>query len=253
MEIKEIIKDLRKQRKLSAQQVADLCGISIGVYKAYESGQRNLGVPALQKLADFYNVSVDYLLGRDVPTPPTLPEILDRSNLDEFSKSFIFYYMQTSEKTRQELVDAIKKAAKADGMPESSDTDDLTESNIIVIPLHVGKVSAGEGFELPDDYSTEAEFYANEYTDKADFVLQIDGDSMLPVFMDGDYILVKNTKALDLGDIGVFAFRGKGYIKQYKGTYIHSLNPDYPDIHPTADSNIDILGKVLGTVEIRHK
>ena len=41
------------------------------VYRRYESGQRETPAWVVMKLADFYHVSTDYLLGRtDDPTPP---------------------------------------------------------------------------------------------------------------------------------------------------------------------------------------
>lgn len=65
MQTKEILKELRKQNNYSAQQVANGCSMSLGVYKKYESGERGVGTPALCKFADFYGVTTDYLLGRE--------------------------------------------------------------------------------------------------------------------------------------------------------------------------------------------
>ena len=64
METKDILKKLRKDYGYSAQQVADGCDMSLGVYKKYESGERGVGTPALCKIADFYGISTDYLLDR---------------------------------------------------------------------------------------------------------------------------------------------------------------------------------------------
>lgn len=61
---KEMIIKLRKEKGWSGQEVADAIGLSYKVYQTYESGARNAGLPVVEKLADFYNVSTDYLLGR---------------------------------------------------------------------------------------------------------------------------------------------------------------------------------------------
>lgn len=247
--IGERLKELRSTRKLTMLQIAEDIGTTQMTYSRYERNIIDVSTEMLSKFADYYNVSVDYLLGREKPA--SLDTLISLAGRDNYERAFIRSFMEISDNARNELVQAIKTAVYN---ADNSDIDDLTSDNIVIIPLHIGKVSAGDGFELPDDDTmADVECYANEHTGDANYILQVSGDSMLPKFMDGEYILVKSTQALDLGDIGVFAFRGKGYIKQYKGTYIHSLNPDYPDIHPTADSNIDILGKVLGTVEIRHK
>ena len=66
----ENIRSLRIDRGLTQKQVAQLLGISQNTYSQYELGVLNYPVDALMVLADFYEVSVDYLLGRtNVKTP----------------------------------------------------------------------------------------------------------------------------------------------------------------------------------------
>lgn len=57
------IRDLREDRDLKQRQVADYLNCSQQVYSNYELGQRDIPTDVLIRLADFYNVSVDYLLG----------------------------------------------------------------------------------------------------------------------------------------------------------------------------------------------
>ena len=58
------LKDLREDRDLKQQQVADDLGITRSAYSNYENGIREIPLAVLMKAADFYQVSVDYLLGR---------------------------------------------------------------------------------------------------------------------------------------------------------------------------------------------
>lgn len=58
------LKDLREDRDLKQQQVADYLGITRSAYSNYENGIREIPLAVLMKAADFYQVSVDYLLGR---------------------------------------------------------------------------------------------------------------------------------------------------------------------------------------------
>ena len=60
----ENIRSLRIDRNLTQKQVAQYLGISQNTYSQYEIGVLNYPVDALIKLADLYDVSVDYLLGR---------------------------------------------------------------------------------------------------------------------------------------------------------------------------------------------
>ena len=108
MELKDKLKFLRKQRNLTAQQVADNCEISLGVYKKYESGERGVGVPALIKIADFYHVTTDYLLGREPATDP-----FDMLQLPEDQESVMERFASFPDDVRAIILDAIKELAEA--------------------------------------------------------------------------------------------------------------------------------------------
>ena len=56
--------DLRIDHDLTQQTVADVLGCKREVYRRYEKGTRTIPVDYLIKLADYYGVTVDYLLGR---------------------------------------------------------------------------------------------------------------------------------------------------------------------------------------------
>ena len=56
--------ELRKQKKLSRQMVADAIHISVRTYQRYENNEREPTASVLVALADFYGVSMDYLTGR---------------------------------------------------------------------------------------------------------------------------------------------------------------------------------------------
>lgn len=58
------IEDLRVDHDLTQQQVADILGCQREVYRRYEKGTRTIPVEFLIKLADYYKVSIDYLVGR---------------------------------------------------------------------------------------------------------------------------------------------------------------------------------------------
>lgn len=60
----ENIRSLRIDNGLTQKQVAQILGISQNTYSQYEVGVLNYPVDAIVKLADYYGVSTDYLLGR---------------------------------------------------------------------------------------------------------------------------------------------------------------------------------------------
>lgn len=58
------IRDLREDRDLKQQDLADYLNCSQVCYSRYENGKRDIPLETISKIADFYNVSVDYLLNR---------------------------------------------------------------------------------------------------------------------------------------------------------------------------------------------
>ena len=58
------IRDLREDADLTQKQVGEAINVPQRTYAYYESGQRMVPPQVLCALADFYNVSVDYMLGR---------------------------------------------------------------------------------------------------------------------------------------------------------------------------------------------
>ena len=66
----ENIRSLRIDRGLTQREIAAVLDVSQNTYSQYEIGVLNYPVEAIVKLADFYDVSVDYLLGRTgIKTP----------------------------------------------------------------------------------------------------------------------------------------------------------------------------------------
>lgn len=72
------LKELRKKQKLTQQQVADAVGIGMQAYSYYEKEERDPSPNTLCKLADFFDVSVDELLGRT-----TEPGIFDNARIEQ--------------------------------------------------------------------------------------------------------------------------------------------------------------------------
>lgn len=64
------LRDLREDRDLKQKDLAQLLNIHQTTYSDYELGRLNIPVPTIHVLADFYQVSTDYLLGRTAIKTP---------------------------------------------------------------------------------------------------------------------------------------------------------------------------------------
>ena len=120
---------------------------------------------------------------------------------------------------------------------------------MISIRCSTYKVSAGRGFGLGsgDDWE-EIEIPDTPKARRADFAIEIKGDSMEPLFSDGDIILVKEQGDVDEGEIGVFVLNGDGYIKKKGNRCLISLNDKYDDIEIGEYDDFRCSGKVIGRV-----
>ncbi len=64
------IRDLREDHDLSQKKVAEILHIHQTTYSDYELGKLNIPLPVLSALADLYETSIDYIVGRtDRNTP----------------------------------------------------------------------------------------------------------------------------------------------------------------------------------------
>ena len=58
------IRDLREDHDLTQTKLAKMLGMSQTGYSKYETGENDIPTDILIKLADYYDVSIDYLLGQ---------------------------------------------------------------------------------------------------------------------------------------------------------------------------------------------
>ena len=58
------IQDLRTDADLSQRQLSEILHISQRSYSHYETGSRNISIEMLIRLANYYDISIDYLVGR---------------------------------------------------------------------------------------------------------------------------------------------------------------------------------------------
>ena len=128
--------------------------------------------------------------------------------------------------------------------------DDPAESKKAprLLRLYDISVSAGTGNFLDDSGFEMIE--APDYVPLgAHFALSVDGDSMEPLFQDGQIIWVKQQEALANGDIGIFLYSNEVYCKKLVidngKVYLTSLNPDYEDIEIKDGFGFKTIGKVV--------
>ena len=235
-----ILKRLRESKNERQSEIAKIVGVTQQAYQRYENGTSEPNADGLIVLANHFNVTVDYLLGRESEKNP-----IAMLNLAIGEKEALDLYCKLPENIRQIIMDTMIR------LGEAAKRGMAGEPKIIVFKrFSVHKVSAGCGYDLEDaDNWEDLEVVDTPEAQKADFAVEIDGRSMEPTYLDGDTVYVVSDTDVPVGKIGLFIQNNKGYIKEKGEDRLISHNDEYPDIYPE-DGEIICVGRVIGTAEL---
>lgn len=246
--IGDTLKRLRTKKGLTSEELCSKIGIKGGSYRNYERNDRKPDYDTLVKLADFYGVSTDYLLGRPTDQPPTdaLERLFTEKSFSALEEELLRKYMELPHEARQAVVRFINDAT-AKALQRKNGT---APQKLLVMKRSLHKVSAGTGYDLNDSDAWETVTVKDtDDSRKADFLLEIEGDSMETTFHDGETVCVQQTPCVEVGEIGVFWVDGCGYIKELGNGCLISHNSSYDPI-PLQGTENRCIGRVLGTADV---
>ena len=114
MGINDRLKHLRTSRGLNQSEMAEILGISLSSYQKYEreKGCVTPSLDVLTRIADYYHVSVDYLLGRETGEPSPLDELAGQFNMSLLEKKIVENYLALPEKMRGDLMEFLARSVK---------------------------------------------------------------------------------------------------------------------------------------------
>ena len=102
---------------------------------------------------------------------------------------------------------------------------------------------------LDDEQVETISFGADMVPSGADFCLKVNGDSMEPMFNNGDYVFIKRETDFRNGTIGAVIVNGEAYLKKIYITdnsiRLVSLNKKYKDITVSEDDTLNYVGTVV--------
>lgn len=112
LNISDNLKVLRKKHNYTIQTVADGIGIAVRTYQNYEYGQREISAEALYKLADFYNISVDSLLGRETKEQTAVEDLAAEFNLSSLEQKILDNYLALPDNMRSDLMNFLDQSVR---------------------------------------------------------------------------------------------------------------------------------------------
>ncbi|HGF7523375.1 TPA: S24 family peptidase [Enterococcus faecium] len=187
----------------------------------YVNGKSSPDQHKLYLLAKTLNVSEAWLLGYDVPKEdkengvPSIESIYNQLDRPRKTKVYNFAEYQLREQNKR---------------PKTT------------IEIR-GYVSAGTGEWLDDEIVDEVSYEG--VIPEHDFAVKVNGDSMLPLFEDGQVIFIKSTSDARDGQIIVCQVNNEAFVKKLSGNKLVSLNKKYEDISICDTDDFKIYGVVV--------
>lgn len=232
MSLASNIKAARLAKGYNQEKLAILIGKTKNVISNWERGDNKPDADSIFLLGKALDVDLNYLLDWESP------------NYSKISVS-----EQNLIKKYRDLDYAGKKLINSviDIEHERCLTVDEPETAYLTQPYYSLGASAGNGNYLFDDMvKTTIAIPDTTLNRKADFILDVRGDSMEPTYSNDDKVLIVTQSQLNFGDIGIFIVNGESYIKEYSKNGLVSHNKKYPLITINEYDSFKIVGKVIG-------
>lgn len=204
MEFGERLKELRERAGLSQDALASELNKSKSLISMYESGKRIPPYETQELIADFFNVGLDYLMGREN----------------------VYLTLNTSKPQRIPVLGSVPAGIPLEAIEDIVDYEDI-----------------------PESMSRNGEFFG----------LRVNGESMVPVFNDGDTVIIQKQDSADTGDYVVAMINGgEATLKKLKrfdeGIILIPNNPEFFPVTYTNDQILSLPVRIIGkVVELRRK
>ena len=198
-EIKDRIVSLRNEKNITQSQLAEELNISPSAIGMYEQGRRKPSYELLEEICDYFNVDMDYLMGR--------------SDIKNRYQAGLKYDWE-------------------DNKQEDSNIDmNTVNTDYIMIPLYES-ISAGYGASN-SEFIEMIPVFGLKKNGTTYFAVKVEGDSMEPKIPNGSTIIIKKDIQIESGEIGAFNLNDENFVKQKKVVkdriILHSFNLAYED------------------------
>lgn len=235
MAFKDRLKEARLTKGLTQEQIAEKIGVAKSTFTGYEKGNSEPNMLTVSKIMKELQVDANYLyqdeMGSNYPMKVSYDEyqhIEKYRNLDSHGKEMIDFALE------KEWERSIKE----------KETTSKVATTTRILSYYYRLASAGTGqilFDMPPTKRIEIPDIP-EYR-KADYAIGVNGDSMEPVYHDGDMLLVEMSDEIRVGEIGIFSLNGECYVKKLGKGELISLNPKYDNI--PLNETAKCMGRVI--------
>ncbi|ELK6125366.1 XRE family transcriptional regulator [Staphylococcus aureus] len=228
-----IAKNIRKflnDSNMSQKKLAELINIKPSTLSDYLNLRSNPSHGVIQRIADVFEVG---------------KSDIDTTYKDDNDITSIYNKLTPP---RQENVLNYANEQLEEQNSKGDNVVDINSYKQEKTPVNVnGCVSAGVGERLHDE--TLFTEMVKGPIPTHDLALKVNGDSMEPMFKDGEIIFVEKTHNIKNGQIGIFIIEEETYVKKVfvedDRLTLVSLNKDYDDLHFYRNESVRLIGKVI--------
>jgi SOS-response transcriptional repressors (RecA-mediated autopeptidases) len=219
------LKELRQKQGLTLEELADKINATRSALSRYENGERTPKIDIVAKLADYFGVDMTWLAGFAAGDEAATNDIMQIYNqLTQPNQSDVYNYAS-----------------------DKLDAQQFGTLPLCEVVTMYGYASAGNGSILQDEQIDEIAYTGK--IPKHDYALSVSGDSMLPLFSNGQIIFIKKTVEAYSNQIVIANVNGEGFVKKLvsdeNGIRLISLNKKYDDIVINEHDDFSILGIVI--------
>lgn len=244
-EIGLILKKLRTSCGMTQKEVADRLGRNQPIVGHWETGYAQPDANTLFLLCDIYGTTVDEAFGflkeKDI-SKAEYDHIKKYRSLDLYGQETVSYILDREAQRVAEIAELKEKPPTI--LIEAPEK--LTP--IRYINYHQRLASAGNGQVVFEDMPVDRIKIPDisKYK-RVSYAIGVNGQSMEPLYNNGDILLIEPTCQVEVGEIGIFIVDGEAFVKKLGDGELISLNKGYPNIPLTEYSNC--MGRV---VDILH-
>ncbi|MBB2561237.1 LexA family transcriptional regulator [Staphylococcus aureus] len=233
---KDRLKQIMSERKISQSELSRRTDIGRNSISDYLNGKYEAKQDKVFELAKALNVNEAWLMGFDI----------SKNRKIENNDIASIYSKLTPPRQKNVLNYANEQLDEQNTKGDNIVDINSYKQDRIAVNVN-GCVSAGVGERLHGE--TLFTEMVKAPIPPHDLALKVNGDSMEPMFKDGEIIFVEKTHNIKNGQIGIFIIEEEAYVKKVfvedDRLTLVSLNKEYRDLHFYRNESVRLVGKVI--------
>lgn len=233
------LKNLRLKAGYTQKDVYEHFNIPQSTFSSWEVGKSEPSGEMLIKLCEYYKCDMVEEFSSDKDLTYKEWGVIEKYRfLDDLGRKYIDYELDRETKRVAEI------AELKENPPTILVEAPSEQTPIRYISYHQRTASAGNGQVVFEDMPVDRIAIPDipKYK-RVSYAIGVNGQSMEPLYSDGDILLIEPTCQVEIGEIGIFIVDGEAFVKKLGDGELISLNKGYPNITLTEYSNC--MGRVV--------